>query len=287
MQLMVQQLGGKVERAERAEYGKAALSIDDPTDLLTNVEDGSIAWMSHGDSCKELPEGFSILAHTDNTDCAAIAHHSRKFFGVQFHPEVVHSVGGIALIRNFVYHVCGCEPTWTTEAFVEEAIKEIRGQEIPQVDDTQIDLSLTAFIPADYIPDLDQKMSAYRAVASAQSKRELTEIAADWNDRYGAMPPAATQLLRVMELKQVAKSLGFSRIKPEGKQHVVLETPMEEPAWNLLRENLPSHLQTRFVYTPNKVTVRGLGALKADLQLENLLDYLSRMKGGLPETAIA
>ena len=170
---------------------------------------------------------------------------------------------------------------------LEEAINEIRGQEIPQVDDTQIDLSLTAFIPADYIPDLDQKMSAYRAVASAQSKRELTEIAADWNDRYGAMPPAATQLLRVMELKQVAKSLGFSRIKPEGKQHVVLETPMEEPAWNLLRENLPSHLQTRFVYTPNKVTVRGLGALKADLQLENLLDYLSRVKGGLPEAAIA
>jgi transcription-repair coupling factor (superfamily II helicase) len=166
---------------------------------------------------------------------------------------------------------------------LEEAIKEIRGQEIPQVDDTQIDLNLTAFIPADYIPDLDQKMSAYRAVASAQSKRELAEIAADWNDRYGAMPPAASQLLRVMELKQVAKSLGFSRIKPEGKQHVVLETPMEEPAWNLLKENLPAHLQTRFVYTPGKVTVRGLGVLKAELQLDNLLDYFSRMKGGLPE----
>lgn len=168
---------------------------------------------------------------------------------------------------------------------LEEAIKEIRGQEIPQVDDTQIDLNLTAFIPADYIPDLDQKMSAYRAVASAQSKRELAEIAADWNDRYGAMPPAASQLLRVMELKQVAKSLGFSRIKPEGKQHVVLETPMEEPAWNLLKENLPAHLQTRFVYTPGKVTVRGLGVLKAELQLDNLLDYFSRMKGGLPEAA--
>ncbi|QYO64279.1 TRCF domain-containing protein [Leptolyngbya sp. 7M] len=170
---------------------------------------------------------------------------------------------------------------------LEEAIKEIRGQEIPQVDDTQIDLNLTAFIPADYIPDLDQKMSAYRAVASAQTKRELAEIAADWNDRYGAMPPAASQLLRVMELKQLAKSLGFSRIKPEGKQHIVLETPMEEPAWNLLKENLPGHLQTRFIYTPGKVTVRGLGVLKADLQLENLLDYLNRMKGGLPEAAIA
>lgn len=169
---------------------------------------------------------------------------------------------------------------------LEEAIKEIRGQEIPAVDDTQIDLNLTAFIPADYIPDLDQKMSAYRAVASAQTARELAQIAADWNDRYGTLPPAAQQLLRIMELKQVAKSLGFSRIKPEGKQHVVLETPMEEPAWNLLRDNLPTHLQPRFVYTPGKVTVRGLGVLKADQQLENLLDYLKRMQGALPEATI-
>ena len=169
---------------------------------------------------------------------------------------------------------------------LEDAIKEIRGQEIPQVDDTQIDLNLTAFIPADYIADLDQKMSAYRAVASAQSKKELTEIAADWSDRYGTIPPAALQILRVVELKQIAKSLGFSRIRPEGKQHVNLETPMEEPAWNLLKENLPEYLKTRFVYTPGKVTVRGLAALKAEQQLENLIEYLSKMKGGLPEAVL-
>lgn len=169
---------------------------------------------------------------------------------------------------------------------LEEAIKEIRGQEIPQVDDAQIDLNLTAFIPADYIPDLDQKMSAYRAVASAESKQELTQIAADWSDRYGPIPTAALQLIRVVELKQIAKKLGFSRIKPEGKQHVVLETPMEEPAWNLLKANLPEHLQTRFVYTPGKVTVRGLAVLNADLQLENLIDWLGRMRGALPEPAL-
>ncbi|PZD71048.1 hypothetical protein C1752_08251 [Acaryochloris thomasi RCC1774] len=86
-----------------------------------------------------------------------------------------------------------------------------------------------------------------------------------------------------MELKQVAKSLGFSRIKPEGKQHVILETPMEEPGWKLLQEKLPTHLQTRFVYTPGKVTVRGLGMLKADQQLENLIDWLSKMQEALPE----
>ena len=128
MQLMVQQLGGGVERADRGEYGKAALHIDDPTDLLTNVEDGTTMLMSHGDSVTNFPEGFELLAHTDNTPCAAIAHHEKKLYGVQFHPEVVHSIGGLALIRNFVYHVCNCEPTWTTAAFVEESIREIRAR---------------------------------------------------------------------------------------------------------------------------------------------------------------
>lgn len=128
MQLMVQQLGGEVERAERGEYGKASLYIDDPTDLLTNVEDGTTMWMSHGDSVACFPEGFELLAHTDNTPCAAIADHDRKLYGVQFHPEVVHSIGGQALIRNFVYHICDCEPTWTTDAFVEETIREIRAK---------------------------------------------------------------------------------------------------------------------------------------------------------------
>ena len=97
-------------------------------DLLTNVEEGSTMWMSHGDSCTQLPEGFSTLAHTENTPCAAIANHERHLFGVQFHPEVVNSIGGIALIRNFVYHVCECEPTWTTEAFVDQSIREIRAK---------------------------------------------------------------------------------------------------------------------------------------------------------------
>ena len=128
MQLMVQQLGGAVEQADRGEYGKAALKIDDPTDLLTNVNNESTMWMSHGDSVTQLPPGFDILAHTDNTRCAAIANPEKHLYGVQFHPEVVHSVCGQSLICNFVYHICQCEPTWTTEAFVEESIREIRAR---------------------------------------------------------------------------------------------------------------------------------------------------------------
>jgi transcription-repair coupling factor (superfamily II helicase) len=169
---------------------------------------------------------------------------------------------------------------------LQEAINEIRGQAIPEVEDTQIDLNLTAFIPADYITDLDQKMTAYRAVASASCKADLTQIALDWSDRYGILPKAVQQLLRIVELKQVAKSIGFSRIKPEGKQHILLETPMEEPAWNVLAENLPDHLKSRFVYSSGKVTVRGLGMLSADQQLENLIEWLGRMQGALPDLTL-
>jgi transcription-repair coupling factor (superfamily II helicase) len=169
---------------------------------------------------------------------------------------------------------------------LEESIREIRGQEIPKVDDTQIDLNLTAFIPAEYIADLDQKMSAYRSIAAASSKQELANIAASLRDRYGDIPKPAQQLLRVVELKQLAKKLGFSRIKPEGKQHVILETPMEEPAWNLLKGNLPEHLHSRFVYSSGKVTVRGLGAVPADQQMDNLITWLGKMQGALPEPAM-
>ncbi len=128
MQLMVQQLGGRVEASDRGEYGKAPLWVDDPTDLLTNVEDGSTMWMSHGDSVTALPPGFNRLAHTDNTSEAVIANHQRRLYGVQFHPEVVHSNGGMALLRNFVYHICGCSPDWTTDVFIDEAIASVRDQ---------------------------------------------------------------------------------------------------------------------------------------------------------------
>ena len=128
MQLMVQQLGGSVVAAGRAEYGKAPLHVDDPGDLLTNVEEGSTMWMSHGDSVEQLPDGFVRLAHTDNTPEAAVAHHGRNLYGVQFHPEVVHSICGMALIRNFVYHICGCKADWTTAAFIDEAVRDVRDQ---------------------------------------------------------------------------------------------------------------------------------------------------------------
>ncbi|MBL1208757.1 transcription-repair coupling factor [Geminocystis sp. GBBB08] len=158
---------------------------------------------------------------------------------------------------------------------LKEAINEIQGQEIPTVEECQIDLTLTALIPNRYIPDLEQKMDAYRAIATVSSHREIKEIEDDWKDRYGEIPEPAKQLLKVAELKLKAKSIGFSRIKLEGKQNLILETPMQEPAWLLFNEKLPPHLRNRFLYAKNKVIVRGLGAMKASQQLDSLNSWFS------------
>ncbi len=129
MQLMVHQLGGSVEPATgKAEYGKAPLQVDDSTLLLNEVINGSTMWMSHGDAVKELPDGFVRLAHTANTAEAAIADHKRKLYGVQFHPEVNHSTYGMKMIRNFVSQICCCKADWTTTAFIDESIAQIRAQ---------------------------------------------------------------------------------------------------------------------------------------------------------------
>ena len=129
MQLMVKKLGGNVSPAtNKAEYGRAPILIDIDTEILENVKDNSIMWMSHGDSINNLPEGFIKIAHTHNTLHAAISNSVKKLFGVQFHPEVIHSEYGMELIKNFVYKICKCNADWTAETFLDEAIPRIRNQ---------------------------------------------------------------------------------------------------------------------------------------------------------------
>jgi len=169
---------------------------------------------------------------------------------------------------------------------LQEELAEIRGQDIPAVDETQIDLTITAFIPADWITEADEKLAAYRAAADCNGREALLQLATDWIDRYGALPPAVQSLLQVMELKLLAKRCGFSRIKPE-KPNIALETPMEEPAFRRLRQGLPSHLHGRLVYqagsgTTAKVLARGLGVLTADKQLEELKNWLEQMAAQIP-----
>jgi transcription-repair coupling factor (superfamily II helicase) len=146
---------------------------------------------------------------------------------------------------------------------------------------------VTAFIPADWITDADEKMGAYRAAAECANSASLVELAAGWADRYGALPGPVQSLLQLMELKLLAKRCGFSRIRAE-KPNIALETPMEEPAFRLLRQGLPQHLHGRLVYqagsgTTAKVLARGLGVLPMEKQLEELKGWLEPMAAQIPD----
>ena len=174
---------------------------------------------------------------------------------------------------------------------LQECLAEIQGQDIPAVEDTQIDLPITAFIPAEWIPENEEKMAAYRAAAACAGKADLVELAAGWTDRYGAIPAPVQSLLQLMELKLLARRCGFSRIRPE-KPNIALETPMEEPAFRRLRQGLPQHLHGRLVYQAGagssaKVLARGLGVLPIERQVEELKGWLETMAAPLPGVAEA
>lgn len=126
LHLIAQAFGGRVRRGEKREYGKVELYIDDFSDLFEGVESPTTCWMSHGDLVETLPEGFEVVAHTSNTPIAAIRHRRLKIYGVQFHPEVAHTLKGLEILRNFAYKICGCKPTWTMKSFIEEAVEQIR-----------------------------------------------------------------------------------------------------------------------------------------------------------------
>jgi GMP synthase (glutamine-hydrolysing) len=130
LQLLARGLGGVVEPAEEREYGRALLKLGREDALFAGLPGGAerSVWMSHGDRVLRLPPGFVVLATSENSPFAAVRHRERPIFGLQFHPEVVHTEGGSELLRNFVHEICGCSHSWTMEAFVEEAVAAVRSQ---------------------------------------------------------------------------------------------------------------------------------------------------------------
>ena len=130
-QLMTCQLGGRVASAEKREFGKAELTIQKPEGIfsgLTAAPAGHQVWMSHGDRIEEPAPGFVISATSAHSPAAALQHREKPFFAVQFHPEVAHTVIGTDLLKNFVFGVCGCKPSWTVQSFIESTVAAIRAQ---------------------------------------------------------------------------------------------------------------------------------------------------------------
>lgn len=130
LQLIGHQLGGEVDRAARREYGHATLTIDDRNDLFADIpggqEDGLTVWMSHGDHLTRMPPGFEAIGHTPNAPICAIRNRAKRIYGVQFHPEVVHTPRGKDVLRNFLYRICGCTGGWSARSFIQNALEDIR-----------------------------------------------------------------------------------------------------------------------------------------------------------------
>lgn len=126
MQILVKTLKGEVSEGLRREYGRAKMYIDDHQDLFFSMPESIVSWMSHTDQVVRLPSGFKLLAHTLNTRFAAIGNSRSKIYGVQFHPEVVHTELGVQILSNFLFRITGCFATWQLEDFISEQISEIR-----------------------------------------------------------------------------------------------------------------------------------------------------------------
>ena len=126
MHFMVDTLGGKVKKANKREYGFASLTTRQQGGLFTGIGKETVTWMSHGDSIDVLPKGFSVSASTANTSVAATANTRKKFYGVQFHPEVEHTTKGRKMIHNFLFDICGCKASWTMKSFARDTVSQIR-----------------------------------------------------------------------------------------------------------------------------------------------------------------
>ncbi len=127
-QLVAQQLGGEVARSGVGEYGRTALEVTSSSALFGELPLQQEVWMSHADSIVAAPSGFKVTARTDAVPVAALEDPDRGVFGVQFHPEVVHTPRGQEILKHFLYDVCGCRPSWTMVSIIEQSVEQIRAQ---------------------------------------------------------------------------------------------------------------------------------------------------------------
>ncbi|MBC1493378.1 glutamine-hydrolyzing GMP synthase [Listeria booriae] len=153
MQLMTNHFAGKVEPAKDREYGKASINVEKPSRLFAGLPTDQIVWMSHGDLVVAEPEGFEVTATSTSCPIAAITNENRKMYGVQFHPEVRHSVHGNELLKNFALNICGCKGDWTMENFIDVEVAKIR----EQVGDKKVLLALSGGVDSSVVGVLIHK----------------------------------------------------------------------------------------------------------------------------------
>src|ERR1051326_5571943 len=188
MGLLCQLGGGRVAKADRREYGPADLVVDDDTDLFAGLgaEGAERVWMSHGDRMESMPRGYQAIAHSSNSPIAAFRDENRRRFGLQFHPEVVHTPRGTEILRNFLFRVCGCKADWTMEGFVEREVAAIRGR----VGEGRVICALSGGVDSTVTAALIQRAIGDRLVCvfvdnGLLRKDEFAEVTRIYREQFG------------------------------------------------------------------------------------------------------
>ena len=153
MQLMAHTLGGKVEAADKREFGKTETQFDTSAALFKDLPAQGIVWMSHVDYVAEMPEGFTAIAHTADCPVAAMANVEKKLYAMQYHPEVNHTDNGTAMLKNFLMEVCHCDADWTMANYAKKAIEDIRAK----VGDGKVLLALSGGVDSSVAAQLISK----------------------------------------------------------------------------------------------------------------------------------
>ena len=153
MQLMSQTLGGKVEPGEAREYGKTEMTTEPDNILFAGLPRSFIVWMSHGDRVAAIPEGFKVSATSANCPYAAIRDESRRFYAIQFHPEVVHTQHGSQILGNFLFKICGCAADWKLTTWIEDTVEKLRAQ----IGDDEVVLGLSGGVDSSVVAVLLHK----------------------------------------------------------------------------------------------------------------------------------
>lgn len=185
MQLGCQILGSQTLAAQRREYGRTNLSILNKDGLFANLPDSIIVWASHGDEVSKLGDDFVRLAKTDTCPYAAVRHKGKKFFGVQFHPEVAHTPKGPVILRNFLYDICGCSGDWKMSDFVSEAVKDIRDK----VSDATVICGLSGGVDSAVVASLVHKAVGNQLVCifvdnGLLRKNEREKVVSTFHDHF-------------------------------------------------------------------------------------------------------
>ena len=276
-QLIAQLLNGKVETAARKEYGIAYVRIDKPVAVLKGLGEREKVWMSHGDTVFTMPPDFEVLAHTDNCPVAAFAHKKKPIYGMQWHPEVVHTKNGVQMLHNFIFEVCRCRANWQMEDLVEKMAMELKSE----VGDAKAIIGLSGGIDS----------SVATAIAAQALNDKLTAVFVDHGFMREGEPEAIRKAFQKFKINFVivnAQIRFMKRLKgvidPEKKRKIIGEEfirVFEEVAANSGAEYLiqgtiyPDRIESGFRKHSDKIkTHHNVAGLPAKISFRKILEPL-------------